>query len=508
MTDPAIDSLRAALQVAPNDAALRQMLAERLADRGRVDEAIEEYRTAIRSKPDDLHLQVALGALFITAGRHSAAELLLDEALRGDPVNAQAHLLRSRALAAQDRFSEAAVAYAQAIRIDPLLADEAFSVRLGFAAGAATTPDATGAPRSRGPGQAATEPTPVTSPSKALDDVHHHDAKAVPASKPNGHAAGSRRVLDGPGDSDTEDDIENEEAADLSPEERALLERPRISFADVGGMNDLKEEIRLKILYPRVHPELYKAYGKKAGGGILLYGPPGCGKTHLARATAGELGAVFIVVGIADVLDMWIGSSERNLQRIFAMARTHTPAVLFFDEVDALAASRSDFKGSAGRHVINQFLAELDGAESSNEGVLVIGATNAPWHMDSAFRRPGRFDQIVFVPPPDVGARAAILRVLLRDRPAGDVDVSRVAAAAEGYSGADLLGMVDRAIETKLAAAIREGVPRPLGTDDLIRAQKSAPPSTREWFATVRNYVLYANEGGLYDPVRPYLKGR
>ena len=128
--------------------------------------------------------------------------------------------------------------------------------------------------------------------------------------------------------------------------------------------------------------------------------------------------------------------------------------------------------------------------------------------MDSAFRRPGRFDQIVFVPPPDRGARVEILRVLLRERPAADVDLERLAAATDGYSGADLMGMVDRAIEGKLAAAMKEGVPRPLTTDDLVRATKSVGPTTREWFATVRNYVMYANEGGLYDPVRPYLKGR
>jgi len=152
----------------------------------------------------------------------------------------------------------------------------------------------------------------------------------------------------------------------------------------------------LKIIYPLRHPEMYKAYGKSVGGGILMYGPPGCGKTYLARATAGEIEAGFIAVGISDVLKMWIGNSERNLHQLFEQARDHQPCVLFFDEVDALGGRRSDMHGGAGRQIINQFLAEMDGVGKSNEGVLILAATNAPWHVDPAFRRPGRFDRVLF----------------------------------------------------------------------------------------------------------------
>src|SRR4030095_3989438 len=179
------------------------------------------------------------------------------------------------------------------------------------------------------------------------------------------------------------------------------IERPKIAFKDRGGMDAHKKETRHKIIHPLAHPELYKAYGKTVGGGILMYGPPGCGKTHLARATAGEIQAGFIAVGINDVLDMWIGNSERNLHELFEQARRNRPCVLFFDEVDALGASRSDMRHHAGRQLINQFLAEMDGVKTSNEGVLILAATNAPWHLDSAFRRPGRFDRVLFVPPPD-----------------------------------------------------------------------------------------------------------
>jgi transitional endoplasmic reticulum ATPase len=251
---------------------------------------------------------------------------------------------------------------------------------------------------------------------------------------------------------------------------------------------------------------MFKAYGKSIGGGILMYGPPGCGKTHLARATAGEVKAGFISVGIHDVLDMWIGNSERNLHSLFEQARRNAPCVLFFDEVDALGASRTDMKTSAGRHLINQFLSELDGVKASNEGVLILGATNAPWHLDSAFRRPGRFDRILFVPPPDAPARAGVLRLQLRGKPQEDLDYDAVAKKCDGFSGADLKAVVDITIENKLREAMKSGTPTPIRTKDLVTAAGTQKATTREWFATAKNYALYSNQGGTYDDILKYLK--
>ncbi|MDX2161963.1 MAG: AAA family ATPase [bacterium] len=284
------------------------------------------------------------------------------------------------------------------------------------------------------------------------------------------------------------------------------MERPNIAFKDVGGMDKLKEEIRIKIIHPVQHPEIYKAYGKKAGGGILMYGPPGCGKTYLARATAGEIRASFISIGIHDVLNMWIGQSERNLHQLFELARRTAPCVIFIDEVDALGADRTDMKHSAARTTINQLLVELDGVNVSNDGVLILAATNAPWHIDPALRRPGRFDQILFVPPPDAPARAEILRVMLRDKPAEQTDIDQLAKKTGGFSGADLKAVVERAIEEKLRDALKTGIPAPLTTADLLRSVGTVKPSTREWFATARNYALYANESGTYDDVLAYMK--
>ncbi len=285
-----------------------------------------------------------------------------------------------------------------------------------------------------------------------------------------------------------------------------FLQKPSVNFSDVGGMEAVKKEIELKIIRPLLHPELYKAYGKKIGGGILLYGPPGCGKTFIARATAGQVNARFVIVSLNDILDMWIGNSEKNLHEIFELARNNTPCVLFIDEIDALGASRSDMKQSAGRHLINQFLQELDGIEGNNEGILVLGATNTPWNLDPAFRRPGRFDRIVFVPPPDETTRESILRLKLANKPVGNIDYAQVAKKTEHYSGADLDAIIDIAVEIKLESSFADGVPQPLNTQDLLSAVKKHRPSTQEWFATARNFAMFANDSGLYDDVLTYLK--
>jgi SpoVK/Ycf46/Vps4 family AAA+-type ATPase len=285
-----------------------------------------------------------------------------------------------------------------------------------------------------------------------------------------------------------------------------FIQKPTINFNDVGGMTNVKKEIELKIIKPLLHPELYKAYGKKVGGGILLYGPPGCGKTYLARATAGQVKSRFISVGLSDILDMWIGSSEKNLHQVFEVARQNTPTVLFFDEIDALGASRSDMKQSSGRHLINQFLQELDGIDANNDGILIIGATNTPWHLDQAFRRPGRFDRIIFVPPPDAAARESILQLKLKGKPVDAIDFSGLAQKLENYSGADIEALIDIAVEEKLEAAFADGVPKPITTKDLLNASKKHKPSTQEWFGTAKNFALFANESGIYDDILQHLK--
>ncbi len=285
-----------------------------------------------------------------------------------------------------------------------------------------------------------------------------------------------------------------------------FLEKPTINFNDVGGMEAVKKEIELKIIRPLQHPELYKAYGKKAGGGILLYGPPGCGKTFIAKATAGQVNAKFINVGLNDILDMWVGNSEKNLHDIFELARKNAPCVLFIDEIDALGASRSDMKQSNSRHLINQFLQELDGINNNNDGVLILGATNTPWNLDPAFRRPGRFDRIIFIPPPDEASRETILKLKLKNKPVEAIEYSNIAKKTEHFSGADIDALIDIAIEQKLESSFEDGIPKPINTKDLISAIKKHKASTQEWFMTAKNFAMFANDSGLYDDILSYLK--
>lgn len=450
MTDPnqiALDALRQAVKLAPDNIALVCHLGKTLIAFLRADEAAEVYREALEHKPGNEQLQLGLAESYWRSSKISHALAIVETLIGGRSPSAAAYLMHARLMMADGDQRAAAASYREAVDLDPECEDKELAALLG------------------------------------LDEVpgSRSDEERVAASWQDADPA--------------------EEEEEIS----AAIERPTISFKDVGGMENVKEDIRIKIIYPLQHADMYAAYGKKVGGGILMYGPPGCGKTLLARATAGEVQSKFLSVGISDVLDMWIGNSEKNLHALFEQARKNKPCVMFFDEVDALGASRTDMRRTGGRHLINQFLSELDGVEANNDGVLCLAATNAPWHLDSAFKRPGRFDRMIFVPPPDEAARVDILSVLLKGKPTEDIDLKKVAAKTAEFSGADLNALVDQTVEAKLREALKSGRPKPITTSDLLTAAKSQKPTTREWFATARNHALYANDGGAYDPILEYL---
>jgi SpoVK/Ycf46/Vps4 family AAA+-type ATPase len=284
------------------------------------------------------------------------------------------------------------------------------------------------------------------------------------------------------------------------------VEATGLSLADVGGMQEVKARLDASFLAPLRNPELRALYGKSLQGGMLLYGPPGCGKTFLARAVAGELGAAFLAVSLADVLDMYIGNSEKNVQELFATARAAAPCVLFLDELDAMGQKRSLTRNSGMRTTVNQLLTELDGIGSRNEGVFVLAATNHPWDVDPALRRPGRLDRTLLVLPPDQEAREAIFRYHLRDRPIENIDAARLAKRTDGYSGADIAHICDSAAEFALLESARSGQVRLISMADVERALGEVRPSIGPWLETARNVALFANDSGEYDDLARYIR--
>lgn len=247
-----------------------------------------------------------------------------------------------------------------------------------------------------------------------------------------------------------------------------VVEVPNITWNDIGGLVDVKNELRELVQYPIEHPEKFEKFGMSPSRGVLFYGPPGCGKTLLAKAVANECQANFISIKGPELLTMWFGESESNVRDCFAKARAAAPCVLFFDELDSIAQQRggsSGDGGGAGDRVMNQLLTEMDGV-GAKKNVFIIGATNRPDIIDPALMRPGRLDQLIYIPMPDYESRLSILRAVLRKSPINkDVDLQYLAAQTEKFTGADLTEICQRAAKL----AIREDISRNIERENIRR---------------------------------------
>eukprot|EP00871_Galdieria_phlegrea_P005468 jgi/Galph1/5922/GphlegSOOS_G4547.1 len=290
------------------------------------------------------------------------------------------------------------------------------------------------------------------------------------------------------------------------------VEIPNVTWEDIGGLEEVKVELQETVQYPVEHPDKFEKFGMQPSKGVLFYGPPGCGKTLLAKAIANECQANFISIKGPELLTMWFGESEHNVREVFDKARQAAPCILFFDELDSIARSRGSSAGDAGGagdRVINQILTEIDGV-GERKSVFVIGATNRPDILDPAITRPGRLDQLIYIPLPDHKSRFQIFKAALRKSPVSpDVDFEALAAATAGFSGADITEICQRACKLAIREAIQKEIEiqkqREVNPDSMDEEVDPVPMLTRKHFeesmkfarrsvtdADVRRYEMYA----------------
>lgn len=464
-----LQAIRDALQQSPDNVSLLLLHGRACLEQLQLDAARESFEHVLELDPSHADAQIGVARVHFMEGDSSGAAVRAERVLLQDEGNAQAHLLLSRVFLSENDRAKAVEHFDLAAQSDGTVNDPALERELGRTARDARR----------------------SSPAPSMPEM------------PGGIEFGE----EGEGAQDFYDDPFDEPPYDWRPETFFAPGDPQrftTTFADVGGMEELKEEIRLKIIYPLQYPDLYKAYGRSTGGGILIYGPPGCGKTLLLRAVAGEVPCNYLSVGLHEIFDPYFGSTERNLHQIFETARANAPCVLVFDDLDSLAQDRRHVRESQMRNLVNQFLHELDGLRE-NQRVLVIGATNQPWQIDPAFRRPGRFDQAIFVRPPDDAARAQIIALQARDKPISKLDVPALVEATAGFSGADIEWVFGRAAEMTLSAAIHSGQAVPIPMDMLLSVARGHSPTTQSWFEGVRDHATQAAPDGFFNEVRKFL---
>ncbi len=451
----------------PHDASLLELAAVCAERAGRMREAAERYKLLIAMRPDKPQYMLRKASALLHHGEEIESVLTdLNAYLARHPRSQKAITLKLDALLQLDQLEQVRSFADEAIAKHPNNAT--LYVRRAYALA--------------GMG--------IMKQARAdMAKAQELDPKAATSLPPMRHA-----MYDFPPAGGEEDDVYSAHSRGGDGFLEETVQIPQQSFSDIGGLKPIIEQLRRHIEYPLKFPELAKQYGIEAGGGIILYGPPGCGKTMLARAVAGETGCKLINVNMSRILDKWVGNTEKAIAMVFSTARKNAPSILFFDEVDAIGRSRDRARNTWEVSFVSQLLAEMDGIQGRSEKVLMLGATNQPWNVDLAMRRSGRLGKLLYVAPPDEDARRDIFGIYIARKPlvADGIDLAELARRTPHHSADAIRAIVDEAAAIPWLQAVGGGEARPVCQADLLAALEKVPPDLQEWQRMLARFEEFA----------------
>ncbi|QQL43850.1 ATP-binding protein [Sulfuriroseicoccus oceanibius] len=451
-----LDALRQQVAAAPRDAGLWFALGRQCLEDWALDEAQAAFESVLELEPKHVGAQLELARTLSFSGMSSAAMVRVEAVLQHDPFCVEAMLLMARIFWQDGDGESARLWLRRASTVDASVRDRALERELSE--------------------------TMIAS-----DD--EMDGQS-PAPRPAGNGKRGRKSNEGAVDDDDDDPFGDFDAPTWEESfQMNDFERPALRFENVLGHPEVKRELGMKLVYPARNPELFRRYGKAVGGSVILYGPPGCGKTQLAKATAGEIGARFFTISPHQLLDMYVGGSERNMHHLFDLARKDAPSVIFLEDIDLLVADRFRQRGSGAgnqRGLLQQLLRELDNSDGKNNGVLIIGSSNAPWNLDLSVSRPGRFDRALYVGAPDSAQREVFIRRMVENKPCEALDTALIAKKTRDFTTSDLDALIDAALDNVLAYAMETGDERPMNTADFLDALERVKGSVPLWFSRMK----------------------
>jgi len=435
-------------------------------------ELLEGLEAAVAASPHNVPLRLHLGSLLLKAGRPADALEQCAAVLLQVPDHRDALDLAASATMAVE---------------PPRWAGD--RIERGAPAGRAPPGPAGGRPGLESVRERLRAPVPPAGPPAAEEPA-----------RLDGESGGSAE------DQDPEGQERAEQVAALLGGFGLQIEPAGVTFADVGGMTSVKQWLLDAVPGSQVELSPRRRLERALRGGLLEYGPPGCGKTFVARAVAGELGVSFFPVDLGRLLDQRPGEGQRSLHEVFQAARLSAPCLLYLDQLDALGDGPGTPQRSFSRGVVEQLVAELQAMWEESGDVTVVAASENPWDVDPLLR--DRLSRRLLVLPPDREAREAIIWQALGDYPVADLNLAALAGRTEGFSATDLITLSDSAVEIATERSLASGRDRPVGMDDFNRSLLRVRPSPPAWLALARDFVLYAGHGGVYDDLLAYLRVR